>query len=69
MKISEYGFTSPQNYVVYIRVGNNHYEEEYGIRSTLSWIETRIRTKFWDDVEVNKIELVREPKVKVSFSL
>jgi len=69
METSEYSITLPQNYIVNIRVGNNNYEEEYEIKSTLSWIEAQIRTKFWDNVEVNRIELVREPKVKLSFSL
>lgn len=67
--MEKYSIASPQNYVVNIRVRNNHYEEEFEIKSTLYWIETYIRTKYGDDVEVNKIELVREPKVKVSFSL
>lgn len=67
--MEKYSIVSPQNYVVNIRVGSNPYEEEFEINSTLYGIEAYIRTKYWDDVEVNKIELVREPKVKVSFSL
>jgi hypothetical protein len=35
-KKSEYSVVLPQNYVVNIRVGNNHYEEEFEIKSTLS---------------------------------
>ena len=32
---SEYSVVLPQNYVVSIRVGNNPYEEEFEIKSTL----------------------------------
>ena len=64
---SEYSVALPQNYAVSIRVGNNPYEEECEVKSTLSWIEARIRTKFWDDVEVISIKLIREPKVEIVF--
>ena len=65
---SEYSITLPQNYVVNIRVGNNPYEEEFEVKSTLCWIEAYIRTKYWDDVEVNSIRLIREPKLKIGFT-
>lgn len=65
---SEYSVAFPQNYVVNIRVGNNPYEEEFEIKSTLSWVEAYIRTKYWDDVEVNSIRLIREPKLKIGFT-
>jgi len=65
---SEYSVVLPQNYVVSIRVGNNPYEEEFEIKSTLYWIEAYIRTKYWDDVEVNSIRLIREPKLKIGFT-
>ena len=67
-KKSEYSVALPQNYEVIIRVGNNPYEEEFEIKSTLSWIEAQIRTKFWDDVEVISIRLIREPKMKIGFT-
>jgi hypothetical protein len=53
---------------VNIRVGDNTYEEAFEIKATLYWIETYIRTKYWDDVEVNSIILIREPKLKISFT-
>lgn len=66
--MKKYSVASPQNYEVNIRVGNNIYEEEFEIKATLYWIETYIRTKYWDDVEVNSIKLIREPKMKISFT-
>lgn len=33
---SEYSVALPQNYAVSIRVGNNPYEEEFEVKSTLS---------------------------------
>lgn len=66
--MEKYNVALPQNYVVNIRVGNNPYEEEFEIKSTIYWIETYIRTKYWDDVEVNSIKLIREPKLKISFT-
>ena len=67
-EMERYNVASPQNYVVNIRVGNNAYEEEFEIKATLYWIETYIRTKYWDDVEVNSIILIREPKLKIDFT-
>ena len=66
--MKKYSVALPQNYEVNIRVGNNTYEEEFEIKATLYWIETYIRTKYWDDVEVNSIKLIREPKLKIDFT-
>ena len=35
-KKAEYSVALPQNYEVIIRVGNNPYEEEFEVKSTLS---------------------------------
>ena len=67
-KKSEYSVVLPQNYVVNIRVGNNPYEEEFEVKTTLHWIELYIRAKYWDNVEVNSIRLIREPKLKISYT-
>lgn len=67
-EMERYNVALPKNYIVNIRVGNNPYEEEFEIKSTLYGIEAYIRTKYWDDVEVNSIRLIRELKLKIGFT-
>ena len=50
-----YDISIPQWWYVYITRKSWDYEEEYQVKSTLSWIEAWIRTKFGDNVRVNKI--------------
>ena len=67
-KAEWYDISQPQWWYVYITRKSWEYDEEYQIKSTLSWIETWISNKFWDNVRVSKIISVPTQTMIVDLS-